>query len=682
MKRILSLLIALILIVVWCNVAARANSAGAARLVLLQQDSVIVSPFEYCQQFGLPGGGPAYQKIITTGDHVLIPDGKSPLQMGKELKQMIFRAKPNQTIYIHPQCTLDIGEPIEVNKTIVLASNRGMNGSEGALIRSRLNRNTLFKIHANGVRFTGLRMEGNAKGDTLSQAVEVLDLDPLNITIKSFEFDNCEVYNWAIGVEVTHNGELKATDDYKLNIHHNFMHDNLFAGYGYGVDVGNAFAYIFGNVFRNNRHDIAGAGTKRSGYEAYCNTILEGTAKLTNFDMHGGDGNKLDYAGGFMKIHHNDFRDLNCQGNIFVVGRPEVVCIISNNRFATPTIFRPVHVCPDGSMAIQNRPSDKNLKEGSPGAYGNIIAVNNIYNGRYAGWYAREDWDKARTDNVMRIPSQNDLLLAVENPELIPSGLVNPVRQTIDYYFADMNGDGRTDIFKADGAEWSYLPLDCDYADQWTPIRSSEVSVATITFDPKKDFYDLEYHMVFVNIDADKRTDVGIHKKDTGELWIFSGGKDLKRVIRNTPPVHEMLTGRFQKKTRKQSTADFLKAGPKGLNILKESRWRSTHVRNVGNGRPLLGDFNGDGCSDVFIADQTGWKYSSCGGKKWPRLHVPQTRAEDLMIVNFDQKFDTTSDVIGLVDKEWKISVNGRGAWQRLTIANFPLENFVFGNLR
>jgi hypothetical protein len=635
------------------------------------------SPFRYCDGFEPVGGGYSYDRIVKRAQKTVLPGNMTPVELGNHLRRIIYEAKPRQTVYIDANCTIEVSESIEINKPLTIAGNRGVDGSKGALIRSTKNDNFVFKVNVKDVRITGLRFEGNQSVEVIDHAVQVMDKDSTKMAITTFELDNCEFYDWAIAVEVSHY-LMKTHRGYSIEIHNNFFHDNVCPGYGYGVDVGNAFVRVYGNLFENNRHDIACSGTPLSGYEAFCNVINEGSSEVSNFDVHGGAANRADYAGRFFKIHHNDFRDLNCQGNIFVVGRPRVACVITNNRFFTDNIYRPLTECPREHVAVQNRPSGENLNELSPEAFGNVIAVNNIYAGVYKGWYVRERWNRNRLDNLFRIPSENDLLLSLLNAELIESGDVNPVAQDLDYYFGDMDGDGNTDIFRADGKRWSYLPLGSGYNGEWILIREATEPVGKIMFDTRTSSYDCVASLYVQNFGGNNNADIAVGEPANSDVKIFLDGKKLQTPIGITK---QFLVGRFSKK-RGDDTFSFLTQTQGGYFIHQHARWRLFRNEMVSRGKVLFtGDFNGDGWSDILLNDEGVWKYSDSRNISWTPIKKLND-ATKFIIGNLNAREGPKSDIVGFVEGHWKILIDGSGEWHMPDTSLVPLQDLPYGDMR
>ena len=468
------------------------------------------------------GGGSGYSGIITGGTiEISAYDESNNLktseQLTSEIKNAVSSAQSGDTIFIDPDCVINLSESIVIDKPLTIASSRGYNGSEGAQL---LASDTfpgwayIFDIKSSNVRLSGLRLRGNKDRNLMAfciNAASFKDSQGNIVHLKGIEVDNCDIsyFILALKLEETSDTNAQLTED-AFKIHHNYIHQNnlpnAISDYGYGITIGNAYPQIYANIFHNNRHDIAATGYEKNGYNAYCNIMLEGDSEQANFDMHANRIYNPDNtftmtykAGGFIHIHHNDIRDINPQANIYPVGRPNTLCLVDNNRFSASKIFG------QGNTAImQDCWGRTNSKEG----YGNIVAVNNIYGGsEHTGWYVNETWDSTKTDNVTRTPSLNDLLMSDVDANL--KGIwLDTTSQDLDYSFGDINGDHITDILKSEGGKWYYMPMNTSYADHWTEINTSDLKFGTMTAALGYSDYAYTPDLYFGDVDADGTTDV------------------------------------------------------------------------------------------------------------------------------------------------------------------------------
>jgi len=268
------------------------------------------------------GGGEGYARIVTEGDY--------RVKTIDELIDALGQAQAGQTVFLDPtgdyDCTtLVYAEKLvlEVPEGVTLASNRGQDGSRGAVLYSdAFQTSPLIRAKGPNVRITGLWVRGPdpkprlehhrrsfraERGDDKVQH-EYYYRFPCAMGIDSafsgLEVDNCEVAGWSsAGVH------LSGGDNH--HVHHCYIHHNQYNGLGYGVCLGYAemTVLIEQNLFNFNRHSIAATGKPGNDYEA-CNNVEIGASLSHMFDMHGGRdrGDGTDIAGDRVAIHHNTFR--------------------------------------------------------------------------------------------------------------------------------------------------------------------------------------------------------------------------------------------------------------------------------------------------------------------------------------------------------------------------------------
>ena len=92
------------------------------------------------------------------------------------------------------------------------------------------------------------------------------------------------------------------------------------------------------------------------------------------------------------------------------------------------------------------------------------------------------------------------------------------------------------------------------------------------------------------------------------------------------------------------------------------------------------GDFDGDGRTDVFTANGTGWFYSRAGIRPWEFLRVSDKRIRDLGFYDVDR--DGVTDVLyrdGAGRVGWIRSASV-GDVQPLTISPVPIKDMRFAD--
>jgi hypothetical protein len=273
------------------------------------------------------GGGEGYTDLVTKYDY--------NVSTKEELISALEQAGSGKIVYVDDGAEIDLtGHETVIPGGVTLASGRGDNGSDGALIFNTELTNdggsiiTMLVTGGAYVRVTGLRLRGP---DTERRSSAYVKSNGRGIQAHHphLKVDNCELWGWShAAVFLADNG---ASDAY---IHHNYMHHNQRSGLGYGICLKESSnALIQANKFDYCRHHIAGTGAPGTSYEASYNLCLT-HANGHNFDMHGGKdrGDGTNIAGDWMNIHHNEFRSTSVV-SITIRGIPTEGANIHHNWF-------------------------------------------------------------------------------------------------------------------------------------------------------------------------------------------------------------------------------------------------------------------------------------------------------------------------------------------------------------
>lgn len=514
-----------------------------------------------------------------------------------ELLQALVGASAGDTVFIPGEVQIDLTneKSIEIPPGVTLASDRGESGSPGALLFSEdLEADTSvwsqFVVNGAGVRFTGLRLQGpdqeirddayafpNARGIAATGASDLL-------------VDNSELFAWshaAVYLADTIEGVVRGND-----IHHNRR-----TGLGYGVVlVGSSSAVVEDNIFTQNRHPIAGSGNRTQRYEARFNLVVD-YGRSHGFDMHGEDegaGSNNPWAGDVLHIKHNTFLSTG-QYAVAVRGRPMTGAVISDNCFA--------HA--DAASAVRQTREPGNFTVGD-NTYG--VANGTCHQqGRRVGW---------------RLSTSGTAAWQPMAPYTLDVSEVG---------FGDFDGDGRTDVFRATGAQWYYSP---GGTDPWVRLATSTLRLGDVRLG---------------DFNGDGVTDV--LSVQAGHWAMSPGGTGAwVELAAATVPLDELGLG------------DFDGDGSADLFSTTGTQWRylsggsgpwitvATSTRTVDSLR--FGDFNGDGRTDVFAVMAGQWQYSSGGSGAWTSLASSNLPLRQLRFGDFDG--DGITDVF---------SVGGGGVW-------------------
>jgi len=262
---------------------------------------------EACNPTGDPiGGGAGYSRTITQAD----PSVKYVVSTKEELLSALTNAKSGEVVFVKGTAVIDMNGAANtiIPPGVILASDRGFGGSEGALIIKKQNvtnnwGESLF-VAKDGVRITGLRLEGEMKPKFDVSVPERNYLTGIR-TLYAIEVDNCEIRGWSWAGVLSGTG---GSANYAY-VHHNYIHSNQAPGEGYGVEVYGGNALIEANIFDYNRHSIAGTGVTGESYEARYNLDLGHTYQYEHrFDIHANPAGGT-YSGYSYRIHHNTFEN-------------------------------------------------------------------------------------------------------------------------------------------------------------------------------------------------------------------------------------------------------------------------------------------------------------------------------------------------------------------------------------
>lgn len=294
-------------------------------------------------QQGPIGGGKGYKHVVTDGDRTV--------RTIDELLDALSRAKAGEVVFIPGDTVLDLTGRVFIEKLVLevpagvtLASDRGHDGSAGALLCSdALATEILIRAAGPGVRITGLRLRGPNpkrhmdhfrrarawgkanKKDWHEYFYKFPTQSGIYTTHDRLEVDNCDISAFGrAGIAL-----IKGKDHH---IHHNRIHHCQYHGLGYGISHSYAISLIEFNLFDWNRHSIAAAGWPDSGYVAR-NNIDYGHTISHNFDIHGGgnrkDGTKI-ASQSFQIVNNTFYSPIVCIG---IRGVPVEESLIARNWF-------------------------------------------------------------------------------------------------------------------------------------------------------------------------------------------------------------------------------------------------------------------------------------------------------------------------------------------------------------
>jgi len=90
-----------------------------------------------------------------------------------------------------------------------------------------------------------------------------------------------------------------------------------------------------------------------------------------------------------------------------------------------------------------------------------------------------------------------------------------------------------------------------------------------------------------------------------------------------------------------------------------------------------VGDFDGDGQQDLFLATGAAWYYSPQGSAEWRFLNPKIEKIDGFIFGDFDG--DGRTDVVGLNGNKLMVSWGGASDWEYLNTLNAPITDLAVG---
>ncbi|HVE67104.1 MAG TPA: VCBS repeat-containing protein [Solirubrobacteraceae bacterium] len=510
---------------------------------------------------------------------------------------------------------------IPIRSNVQLVGERGFLASRPTVYSEDTSvKRTTFAIVGNNVSVRGIHFDGRKPYNQNSTDAEFVDAltvaeDPetkqgRNILIADNEFEG-----WShAGVSLTgiHGNAMRADYDRSwarllpsdaglVRIENNYMHHNTMDGGGYGVVVaGGAYGHIEGNVFDTNRHAVAGTGRAYSGYIARHNYVLQGGVKQSgywnqHFDMHGepvsGYGGSAGYR---FEISFNTIR-----------GEQEYSCFVTCLKTRPALMLR-------GKTLI--------------GAY---------FNGNVA---VHDDLDEA----VSLKDSKYSTGIGEDHDDFNFHAAGN--RFDVDYSTeiaaGDFDGDGRDDVFLANGTAWFYSRAGVR---EWQYLRPSNKRI---------------HELGLADVDNDGVTDV-LWRDGGGRVGYVKSGRGALLPLTGTPVgIRELRFGDFDG----DSKTDIFYTRRDQWHVWYGAtrQWREVGSSSKSIAQLLFGEFDAVRGTDVVGINGDGWAYSSAATSPWARMNRRLTSNFDRAVAG-DFGGDGRSDIAVSDGQKWRWSLDGRG---------------------
>jgi hypothetical protein len=390
-----------------------------------------------------------------------------------------------------------------------------------------------------------------------------------------------------------------------VRVSRNFIHHNARDGLGYGVTVNSGgYATIEANLFDHNRHAIASNGSPYTGYIARYNYVLEGGYSQSGYwnqhvDVHGSDGGYGGVAGETFDVWRNTFRGDQHYG-------------IDSTRPA---------------FMLRGTPSN--------GAFfrENVL----VHGDRY------EAVRLESPDCFVPTPTggywSDDLCHLVVGPNTYDTDTTGGLA------VGDFDGDGRDDVFLANGTGWWYSSAGLT---EWRFLQASHLMIASLRFG---------------RFDGDLKADVLF---TSGTQWLVSSGGSAAPVPRAAYAGLAFSNSVF---------GDFDGNGRTDLLYVVGSQWYLSPdlagtwavVRDavVDPSALRVGDFDGDGRDDVFLIENGGWRWWKPGWTTTLALNGSlASNVNSLAIGDFDG--DGCDDIVQTSGSGWRYSRSGSSPWATL----------------
>ncbi|MFJ4848664.1 FG-GAP-like repeat-containing protein [Streptomyces sp. NPDC088733] len=459
--------------------------------------------------------------------------------------------------------------------------------------------------HSDNVRISGIRLQGGESDDPYS-AVDTSDSDGIRVNSSlNVEIDHSEIDHWRGAAVSVLDGQnrIGLQNARTVWVHDNYIHHNQHPtgtfccghGAGYGVVMSHgAYSLVERNVFDYNRHAITGDGSAGDGYLAYRNLIWGGGGDNSHvwhtheIDMHGNDSScsyECGSAGEYMDVEYNTVWYTNGTG-VKLRGTPSVGMTVSHNVFQHSSLWvgsiLPIHAALDQTeTGLHQSANTLDSYTGGQRKYcdfdgdgvGDAFIATGItwwyQSSSLGGRWSYLNQSTTRLADVSLGDVDSDGLCDVGYPGGVfvnPGQGVSSTTATAAVSSGDFNGDGRTDMALSASDAWQGLPVASSQGDGgFSQDFAAAGDFPRLAAAPGARTYSGDF-------DGDGRTDLAALG---AEGW-------------NTLPVALAAGGGTFRATR-TSVGDF--AG-----------WAS-----LPGVKPQVGDFDGDGRSDIALAGGPGW---------------------------------------------------------------------------
>lgn len=493
----------------------------------------------------------------------------------------------------------------------------------GALVYTKSKKGTdkpngethLFKVEGHDVRIEGLRFRGPVPTYTDSQREANWKVNAISVHVdlgqdfgRNVVIENNNFWFWTAAVVVGWKREDDPkpymTRDQAVSVTRNYFHRNAREGAGYGVNVGSGYVLIEDNLFNHNRHAVAHGGLPNSGYIARHNYILEGGFREEgtlgsywnqHFDVHGmGPGHYGDDAGEYFEIAYNTIR---------------------GEQTYAPGPFE------------ETRPAFMLRGKPTVGAFFHDNVV--VHNDEGKAVRLKSGISFCRTNEACNLTIGPNLYNTDTSSELA---------------VGDFDGDGRDDIFLANGTGWWYSSAGVT---EWQFLRRSPLRIKDLRFG---------------RFDSDAKTDVLFI---AGDWYVWSAGQSAAKWVRGDETrLTDCVFGDFDG----DGITDALRANGTTWSVAPAAQgpWIPRRNSSIAAVNLRTGDFKGAGHDQIFWIDNNWslWDPASNVVTGDNRKPVRSSDFASLVVADFDG--DGKADVAQTNGNGWRWIRGGTNTWAPL----------------
>ena len=313
------------------------------------------------------GGGPGYANTVTRAEADVVVTGRSAL------RDALSSASSGDVVFVPGSASIDLASgEFHVPDGVTVASNRGVDGGDGAMLYTDEEAEECFILHGDA-RLTGVQLKGPHPGDDWSGSSGAGA-----VAIRgASEVDNCDVWGFS------HHG-IRPDQGDGAHIHHNVVREINKSGLGYGIGAASGTPVIEYNYFNYNRHSIATSG-ENPGYVLRYNHFGPKEV-MHNIDAHPPAGRRYEIHNNVVETIRREWDD-NLNHAVDIRGVPDDVATITDNWFFNDNAPDP-NGAPDqgGQTIVQEDVSEWTNVSFSANYYGEGAATYSDVIPGYDGW--------------------------------------------------------------------------------------------------------------------------------------------------------------------------------------------------------------------------------------------------------------------------------------------------------